>query len=244
MRAIKKQGNGGFHLKQSHARPPQKPKQATSRWHSFNYKADLLQCLLAEQYHLCCYSEIRADQEGLGYHIEHVENKSQNPVRTFDYINLAASALDSANDLGVFKAQGQAVFGGHANGKSGTNGAVDMNRFISPHQVDCRRFFTYLSDGRVVPANGLNAQELDQTQYTIDTLNLNSPFLVTRRQQWWNELDELYQDHITKGWSLPDLAAVDLVPTNDKLSRFFSLTRQFFGPIAEQTLQQQAPALV
>ncbi|EJT4385593.1 TIGR02646 family protein, partial [Salmonella enterica] len=50
--------------------------------------------LLNEQYHLCCYSEIRADLRGLGYHIEHVENKSQQPGRTFDYQNLAASALD------------------------------------------------------------------------------------------------------------------------------------------------------
>ncbi len=25
--------------------------------------------LLNEQYHLCCYSEIRADLRGLGYHV-------------------------------------------------------------------------------------------------------------------------------------------------------------------------------
>jgi len=53
----------------------------------------VLQALLDEQYQLCCYSELRADQEGLGYHIEHLENKSQAPARTFDYSNLAASAL-------------------------------------------------------------------------------------------------------------------------------------------------------
>jgi len=101
-----------------------------------------------------------------------------------------------------------------------------------------------LSDGRVVPAAGLNNVQRDQAQYTIDTLNLNSPFLITRRRQWWDELDRLFQEHIDKGWSLPDLVAVDLVPSNGTLSGFFSLTRQFFGPIAEQTLQQQAPALV
>ena len=53
-----------------------------------------------------------------------------------------------------------------------------------------------------------------------------------------------YIEHIEKGWSLPDLVAVDLVPSSGRLSRFFSLTRQFFGPVAEQTLQQQAPALL
>ncbi|ELI0860547.1 TIGR02646 family protein, partial [Salmonella enterica] len=70
--------------------------------------------LLNEQYHLCCYSEIRADLRGLGYHIEHVENKSQQPGRTFDYQNLAASALDSENGLHLF---GINAFGGHARGK-------------------------------------------------------------------------------------------------------------------------------
>ncbi|HCF3691195.1 TIGR02646 family protein [Burkholderia multivorans] len=245
MRAIQKQGTGGFHLAQAHVNPPQTPDQATSRWGSFNHKPTVMQHLLDEQYYLCCYSELRADQEGLGYHIEHVENKSQNPLRTFDYGNLAASALHSG-DLGTaaFKGRHTEVFGGHAAGKTGSQGPVNMQNFIHPHRADCRRFFSYLSDGRVVPANGLSNVERGQTQYTIDILNLNSPFLVTRRQQWWDELDKLYQEHVAKGWSLHDLVAVDLVPTHGRLSRFFSLTRQFFGVVAEQTLQQQAPALV
>lgn len=241
MRAITKQGNGGYHLNQSSANPPKNHLQATSRWRSFGHKDAVLQSLLDEQYHLCCYSELRADQERLGYHIEHVENKSQNPPRTFEYRNLAASALDSANDLSVFKAHGHEVFGGHATGKQQ---ACDVTRFVSCHQPDCRRFFAYVSDGRVVPAQALNDAERDRAQYTIDTLNLNSPYLITRRRQWWDELDDLFREHIAKDWSLADLATVDLVPTNNRLSRFFSLTRQFFGQIAEQTLQQHAPGLV
>lgn len=241
MRAITKQGNGGFHLNQSHGNPPLTADQATSRWRSFGHKQIVMDSLLSEQYHLCCYSELRADEEGFGYHIEHVENKGQNPSRTFDYSNLAASALDSANDLQAFKAQGHEVFGGHAPGKQQR---CDVARFVSCHQPDCRRFFAYLSDGRIVPGLGLDQAEQDRAQYTIDILNLNSPFLITRRRQWWDELDSLFQEHTDRGWSLSDLAAVDLVPVNNRLSRFFSLTRQFFGPIAEQTLQQHAPGLV
>lgn len=63
--------------------------------------------LLNEQYHLCCYSEVRADLRGLGYHIEHVENKSQHPERTFDYLNLAASALDSGENGGLSSLKGK-----------------------------------------------------------------------------------------------------------------------------------------
>lgn len=241
MRFITKQGTGGYHLNQSHLNPPTTNTNATSRWSNFNHKDYVRNSLLDEQFNLCCYSEIRADELGLGYHIEHVENKSQNPQRTFEYNNLAASALDSENDLHALRNQGHEVFGGHASGKQQS---VDMARFVSCHQLDCRRFFSYLSDGRIVPANNLFAHEFDKADYTITLLNLNSPYLVNLRKKWWDELDQLFQEHTTKGWSLHDLSSVDLVPRNFHLSRFFSLTRQFFGNIAEQTLQQQAPALV
>nr|WP_255522892.1 retron system putative HNH endonuclease [Rugamonas sp. CCM 8940] len=226
---------------QSHANPPQTAGEASSRWRGFAHKPSLMESLLDEQYHLCCYSELPADQEGLGFHIEHVENKSQNPPRTFDYANLAASALASENDLRAFKARGDELFGGHAPGKQA---ACDMVRFVSCHQADCHRFFAYVSDGRALPAKALDARETDRAQYTIDILNLNSPYLVTLRRKWWDELDELFQEHAEKGWSLIDLAAIDLVPVNRRLNRFFSQTRQFFGPLAEQALRQHAARLV
>lgn len=237
MRVIQKQGNGGYHLNQSHANPPATAAQATSRWGGFGHKQQVLTFLLDEQYGLCCYSELRADQEGLGYHIEHVENKRQAPTRTFDYANLAASAIHS-DDLRALNA-GEA-FGGHATGKQT---GCDMARFVACHQFDSRRFFAYLSDGRVVPSAGLDAVEVDRARYTIDLLNLNSPFLTNRRRRWWDELDQLIQEHQVQGWSLDDLASIDLVPTNGRLSRFFSLTRQFFGQVAERVLHQQAPSL-
>lgn len=241
MRAITKQGNGGYHLNSSHASPPLSAINATSRWGSFGYKSQVLDFLLDEQFHLCCYSELRADQEGLGYHIEHVENKSQNPQRTFDYTNLAASALGSSHDLSAFKAHNWAAFGGHSVNKQKS---VDLSRFISCHQTDCYRFFVYLSDGRVVPKDNLEKAVKDKVLYTIDLLNLNSPYLIVLRQKWWDELDLLVHEHLQKQMDLNHLASIDLVPLNGKLSRFFSLTRQYFGQIAESVLQQQAPNLL
>lgn len=241
MKDIIKLGDGGHHLNQANTQPPQSRAQATSRWSSFAHKETLLEYLLDEQYQLCCYSELRADLDGLGYHIEHVENKSQNPPRTFDYSNLAASALNSATDLSAFKAQGHEVFGGHAPNKQE---ACDINRFISCHQQGCRRFFSYLSDGRIVPSPLLDNLERDRALYTIDTLNLNSPYLLTRRRNWWDELDTLFQEHLTKDWSITYWSIVELVPINNRLNQFFSLTRQFFGPTAEMTLRQHAPSLL
>lgn len=241
MRAIAKLSmGGGYGLEKAHSRPPQSAVEATRRWHGFKNKACVLQLLLEEQHQLCCYSELRADEEGLGYHIEHVENKSRNPQRTFDYANLAASALDSRAGLRSLSAKGEGLFGGHSPGKQSD---CDMARLVSCFQLDCSRYFAYLSDGRVIPSVILNATDQDRAQYTIDLLNLNSPFLVTRRRQWWNELDELFQDHLNKNWCLESLAALDLVPSQRKLSRFFSITRLFFGPVAEKVLRDQAPEL-
>ncbi|EAX4764934.1 TIGR02646 family protein [Salmonella enterica subsp. enterica serovar Isangi] len=220
--------------------PPQDSDQSTRRWRNFRRdKADLMTLLLNEQYHLCCYSEIRADLRGLGYHIEHVENKSQQPVRTFDYQNLAASALDSENGLRLF---GINAFGGHARGKQE---AVDMAKFIHCHLPDCSRYFAYLSDGRIVPADEINAQEMERAEYTIDLLNLNSGFLQTERRNHWEELEQLFEEHIEKGWDLQQLLQLELVPSPDhKLHEFFSITRQFFQQEAEQVLQIHAPALI
>lgn len=246
MRHIRKVGHGGYHLNKSHINPPQTSDAATSRWRNFGHKQNVISHLLFEQYKLCCYSELRADQHGLGYHIEHVENKSQHPQRTFDYTNLAASAL-STDSLTSFVAtqptvnQPQPIFGGHAPGKQN---AVDMQRFVSPHQADCAQFFAYLSDGRIVPADGLDNTDAGRAQYTVDLLNLNSPYLLTLRRRWWDELDKLFDEHIAEKMDLHCLACVDLLPRNQSLSSFFSLTRQFFGPIAEDILHQEAPELL
>ena len=246
MRHIHKQGDGGFQLNQSHQRPPETAQEASSRWGNFSGKSQVLEYLLAEQFQLCCYTELRADLHGLGYHIEHVENKSQAPMRTFDYRNLAASALASHAIPALRERQAsdhlpKDLFGGHASGKQKS---VDMQRFITPYQTDCRRFFAYLSDGRVVPAAALSPQDKQRADYTIDLLNLNSPFLQVERRKWWHELDDLIDEHYQNNMDPLCLAAVDLVPVANKLSPFFSITRHLFGPIAEKVLNQSAPQLL
>lgn len=240
MRHVIKTRRGTDALFTANENPPQNSDQSTSRWRNFRRdKADVMTLLLNEQYHLCCYSEVRADWRGLGYHIEHVENKSQQPGRTFDYQNLAASALDSENGLHLF---GINAFGGHSRRKQD---AVDMAKFIHCHIPDCSRYFAYLSNGYVVPSIDLTEQEAKNAQYTIDLLNLNSGFLQTERRKHWAELEKLLDEHMKKDWDLHQLLLLDLVPSPDhKLHEFFSITRQFFQQEAEQVLQSHAPALI
>ncbi|WP_370557635.1 retron system putative HNH endonuclease [Edwardsiella tarda] len=219
--------------------PPQTDTQATSRWSSFGYKALVQSRLLNQQYHLCCYSEVRADLLRLEYHIEHIENKSQVPQRTFDETNLAASALSSDKLPLLVKDD---VFGGHALGKQKQ---VDMAQFVHCYQVDCARYFAYLSDGRVVPSAHLNPSESARAQYSIDLLNLNSAYLVDLREQLWLELEQLEEQHRANGWDIHYLLLFDLVPTeHNQLSPFFSLTRQFFGQAADELLRSEAPQLL
>lgn len=116
--------------------------------------------------------------------------------------------------------------------------------FVSCLQAGCERYFRYLSDGRVVPSSALDTHDISKAKYTIELLNLNSPFLNNRRRKWWDELDELVQEHLDNDMDLSQLASVDLVPTRNKLSPFFSLTRQFFANQAETVLREQAPELL
>lgn len=201
-----------------------------------------MNALLAEQYHLCCYSEIRADEVGLGYHIEHVENKRQHPARTFDPQNLAACAIDSESGFAKLKQETGGlpinVFGGHAPLKTQD---VDMTQFIHPHLAGCPAHFEYLSDGRVIPNPVSNASAQQKADYTIKLLNLNSPYLIQQRRHWWQELLEVWDE---KPENYSEKAQCDLIPVDGKLSRFFSVTRQFWGPIAESTLAEHAPQLV
>ncbi|WP_166365469.1 retron system putative HNH endonuclease [Pseudomonas akapageensis] len=235
MRLIRKSGVHNRALSKAHATPPATVQEARSRWGSFGDKVNLLQQLLNEQYRLCSYSELRADMEGIGYHIEHVRPKSKYPPSTFDYMNLTASAL-SSDDLMLLKNE---TFAGHAK-----RSEYDPVRFVSSLQTDCARYFRYLSDGRVVPSALLSESDQGKARYTIELLNLNSPYLTNRRRKWWEELDDLVEEHITDEMCLRSLAGVDLLPRNQALSPFFSLTRQFFGPIAEEVLTQEAPELL
>lgn len=248
MRAVAKDLRNRGYIPLQGRKPPTTAEEATRAWEKFGNKSSVLNALLAEQYHLCCYSEVRADEEELGYHIEHVENKSQDPARTFDPNNLAACAIDSNMGFAKLKAQtgdlNQNLFGGHARLKVQS---VDMVLFIHPHQANSSAlFFRYLSDGRIIPNPDLGQSTLAhrQADYTITQLNLNSPHLKTLRRSWWNELNRKEKSSNDQPEALNKLAVVDLLPVNGKLNRFFSLTRQFYGSLAEHTLAQHAPALV
>ena len=210
--------------------PPNSSAEASARWNSLKDKKGLLSILLREQYHLCGYSEY--DCSPIGFHIEHVENKSQNPQGTFEFCNLLASAFHSD---ALARIPAKDLFGGHSVGKSTS---VDMTRFVSPLDAGCWHYFVYLQSGRVIPNPRIGEQSRDKASYTIDLLNLNSAFLVSKRRAHWTSLAAEFDEHVEQGWSIRYLVEAYLVPTNSRLFPFFSVTRQFFGTVAEQVIAE------
>ncbi len=120
-----------------------------------------------EQHGLCCYCELEvADGDG---HIEHMEPRSRNPARIYDYSNLAVSCNGgTVEHCGHYK----------DNSNKNPNHAWDGARFTSPHEAVTAALLKYLADGSIV------ATTVDSTKahYLIGYLGLDSPRLTERRK--------------------------------------------------------------
>ena len=212
--------------------------------------------MLTEQFGLCCYTELNLadlkETHDLGSHFEHEQPKSLYPQRTFDESNLLRCALAS-EDLGLY--QGAQRFGGHSKDNN-QNIDYDPNKFISPQSANCSDYFVYIAtDGSIAPNAKLELTELERAEYTIEILNLNSPFLKAERNRWLQELNEILEPFIEEGELEPirDLAELELTLTNrlhpelineipfPQLRSFHSAARAIFGEVGELIIQDHCP---
>tara|TARA_B110000211_G_scaffold177773_1_gene200978 strand:- start:3832 stop:4545 length:714 start_codon:yes stop_codon:yes gene_type:complete len=237
MRTIIKTKNGPRELIRANSTPPSTPEEATSRWGSFSKnKKQVTDFLNYTQFHLCAYSELRADLSDLGTHIEHIRPKSSYPHSTFDHKNLVVSSISHEKLATMKKAD---VFGGHAK-----KNKFDEKLFISCLDQTCPSYFTYIIDGTVEVSNKIAPNLQEKAQYTIDLLNLNSPYLVAKREIIINEIDTLIDDHLDNDQSLKELAAVELIPSGEKMNSFFSMIRQRLGNNSEKALAEYMPSIL
>ncbi|EIF2705645.1 TIGR02646 family protein [Vibrio alginolyticus] len=233
MRTIKKIGTCRV-LDERNKRRPKDPQKATRAWTRFNrHKPTVSRACYREQYGLCCYSEVSiynhfsiiGENGGelsrdLGAHLEHICPKSKEPGKTFEYTNLALSAIDDARKRQLIKAD---VFGGHAKKRM-----YDEKFFISPMLTNSSDYFHYEISGRVVPNITLpSRRERAKARLTIYILNLNAPILVEWRRVWLTELSRVIDESPVD--ALEDIADMELGPTNNLLRPFHSAQKQIFG---------------
>lgn len=60
--------------------------------------------------------------------------------------------------------------------------AADYDNLINPADPAPERYFSYLVNGKIIPAKGLSEGEKAKAAYTIEVFNLNHPTLMSCRQ--------------------------------------------------------------
>lgn len=171
--------------------------------------------LRREQQGLCCYCESEvADTEG---HIEHMEPRSRNPTRTYDYTNLAISCDGgTVEHCGPYK----------DDRKKNPHHAWDAARFSPPHNPATALLFQYLPNGGIAPT----AFEATKATYLIGYLGLDCARLIERRKQHARDLIDTLGDQ-------PDPAVVDWLrqdylqaDAGGRLKPFHSLSKALLQP--------------
>jgi len=203
----------------------QKPvHDATKAWSNFRGKMQLQDSLLPAQKYLCSYCEIeltRGDGD-IGYHIEHIEPKSMNSSRTFDFSNLLISCFDTGNEVVSFDPQ--PISCGHAK-----KGEFNQLLFIKPTDQGCEDYFFYELDGRIVANPDLNdPDKLAQIDYTITLLNLNCRRLQRERKDLIVEGLNIVNDLLNNQDALSYFANVQLDEDSGRNRSYFTTRRQYF----------------
>lgn len=147
-------------------------------WKNYRHKGAIQVNLLTAQYHICPYCEVELIRhEGhVGYHIEHIEPKSKQPSKTFDYKNLLLSCFTDQAELNKNNIDKTSLCCGHF---KDDNFCPEL--FIDPSKTQCENFFQYEPDGEIVPLDSLTRDEKAKALYTINRLNLNSTRLTRER---------------------------------------------------------------
>ncbi|MEY8215042.1 MAG: retron system putative HNH endonuclease [Colwellia sp.] len=174
-------------LLKKNEKPPTSEEEATKRWGNYQTKPkkNLRIKIISEQSGLCAYSEVNLNDHGYESHIDHVKPKSKYPHLTFEYSNIVISAL-TTNQIKSLGYKRHDIFGGESKLRE-----YDPALFISCTCSDCSDYFVYLNNGEIIPNPKLSTIRTRKAEYTIKTLNLNSPILIGKREVFLENLKSL-----------------------------------------------------
>lgn len=219
--------------------PPETTVAAKKAWRRSN-KKDIRKACYKQQQGLCAYTELWLDDNGLGYHLEHIAPRSSHPELTFVPHNIILSILDDVQSGALSQHE---KFGGHHKSEEYSD-----DWFISPFNRHCADFFKYQITGEVTASAKLSIEEQEKANKTIAILNLNAEYLMKRRKTSLqllskniealrveracldSKLDALNTPESGQQTdeSLEQLAKTTLEPIDRKLPEFYSAKKQLF----------------
>ena len=174
--------------------------------------------LRQEQQGLCCYCEMNVNEQNS--HIEHMEPRSRNPTREYDFTNLAMSCNGGGNQhCGHYK----------DNRVRNPDYTWDNNRFVPPHDPMTAKLVQYLADGSVVPTE----ESPDKGSYLVGYLGLNCPRLSNRRRDHARALIDTLGDQPETGLVIFLRQYYLEADTNGRLDQFYSLSKGCRSGMAE-----------
>ncbi len=208
---------------------------------------ELRDALTQNQHGLCAYCEIAIKE--WRRQVEHVIPQSDDKLdksKDLDIANMVACCMGGTRpmygleDNHYLEPVKRNMSCGQAKGNQN-----DEN-FIGPRILPALPSLMKVTDNGLIEADE-NACQMadflpDHVTRTIEILNLNAERLRSAREKRWKGLDEEWQqiDVIDDPDMMNDWIRSLLIPDeNGQLTRFFTTTRSYFGPLSEPILAQQ-----
>jgi uncharacterized protein (TIGR02646 family) len=192
-------------------------KRGKPNWDRFNHskyqdiKTELLESLKKEQGYICCYCEVKLQEND--YHPEHLKPKSKGryPELQLEYENLLCSCQLETES-------GEPRHCGNSKGSW-----YDKNLLVSPLNTDCELKFKYNYDGTIDHTDKASELTIIHLQLSIDKLNdlrnnAIEPFLI----------DPITFEEISKE-DAKIFADAYLNKNNGQYNEFYTTIKYLFG---------------
>ncbi len=194
-------------------------------------RKEIIRQLMASQKSLCCYCECQISAKKC--HIDHFEEQHDAPTRIFDYTNMLLScerptktidkSAETDEDKKTYK---DSISCGHRKTKvEHGNTEVDYSLLLNPTD-NISALFSYY-DGVIEPSKLCHLEQVQQVNYTVNRLNLDTYRLENARV---NEIEAIQKQLVglTEEKQKTFISSL-LDETQTILNPYFSTIKDNFG---------------